>query len=97
MAAPTVPNELGANPSSSSTAARGGAGNRRRAVTSFFPRPLVLTRRGEAVDVAAGARVRRATRGAAVTAIAVIVAIVAAATRTQTVPRACQGAPRTAS
>mmetsp|Transcript_12778 Transcript_12778/g.54135 ORF Transcript_12778/g.54135 Transcript_12778/m.54135 type:complete len:301 (-) Transcript_12778:12-914(-) len=92
MAAPTVPNELGANPSSSSSAARGGAGARGDVI---FPRPLVPTRRGEAVDVAAGARVRRATRGAAVTAIAVIVAIVAAATRTQTVPRPCQGAPRT--
>jgi len=46
---------------------------------------LMLTRRGDALEVATGARVRGATRGAAAAAIAFIVFIVAAAMGTQNV------------
>jgi hypothetical protein len=45
----------------------------------------MLTRRGDALEVATGARVRGATRGAAAAAIAFIVVIVAAAMGTQNV------------
>jgi hypothetical protein len=73
------------NPSvSSSIAAGGGAGNLARVGgdVSVF---LMLTRRGDALEVATGARVRGATRGAAAAAIAFIVVIVAAAMGTQNV------------
>ena len=79
---------MGMNPSSSSSiAAGGGAWNLARVGgdVSVF---LMLTRRGDALEVATGARVRGATRGTAAAAIAFIVVIVAAAMGTQNVSRA---------